>query len=153
MSAPAGDVVVRAARPGDYDAIAAVVDEWWGRPILGILPRLFLDHFHRTSLVAERDGVLGGFLLGVPLAVAAAEAYIHFVGVAPQLRGTRLAGDPYTRFFALAAAEGRTTVSAVTSPANTGSIAFHRRMGFTVTGPVENHDGPGHDLMTFRREL
>jgi hypothetical protein len=39
------------------------------------------------------------------------------------------------------------------SPTNTGSIAFHRRMGFTVTGPVENHDGPGHDLMAFRRGL
>lgn len=147
------EVIVRAARPTDYDGIAAVVDEWWGRPILGILPRLFLDHFHGTSFVAERDGVLAGFLVGFLSPSRPAEAYIHAVGIAPEQRGTGLASDLYTRFFALAAAEGRTTVSAVTSPVNTGSIAFHRRMGFAVTGPVEGHDGPGHDLMTFRREL
>ena len=26
---------VHAAVPGDYDAIAAVLDEWWGRPVGG----------------------------------------------------------------------------------------------------------------------
>jgi ribosomal protein S18 acetylase RimI-like enzyme len=57
------------------------------------------------------------------------EAYIHFLGVVPELRGTGLAHELYTRFFALAAAEGRTTVSAVTSPTNTGSIAFHHPDG------------------------
>ena len=34
---------VRVARPQDYDAIASVVDAWWGRPMLDFLPRLFLD--------------------------------------------------------------------------------------------------------------
>jgi hypothetical protein len=43
---------LRPARPADYDAIAAVVDDWWGRPVLSSIPRLFLDHFHRTSLIA-----------------------------------------------------------------------------------------------------
>ena len=48
---------MRTARPDDYDAIAAVVNDWWGRPVLAALPRLFLDHFYRTSLVA--DGLPG----------------------------------------------------------------------------------------------
>ena len=50
------DIPLRPARPEDYERIAAVADDWWGRPILQVLPRLFLDHFHRTSLVAERSG-------------------------------------------------------------------------------------------------
>jgi len=25
----------RTATPGDYDRIAAVVDDWWGRPVSG----------------------------------------------------------------------------------------------------------------------
>ena len=45
---------VRQAEPGDYDAIAGVIDEWWGRPVLASLPRLFFDLFHRTSLVTPR---------------------------------------------------------------------------------------------------
>jgi predicted GNAT superfamily acetyltransferase len=153
MSPPAGDVAVRNARPDDYDTIAAVVDAWWGRPILVVLPRLFLDHFHDTSLVAERDGDLAGFLVGFLSPARPLEAYVHVVGVAPDLRRTGLARDLYTRFFALAAGRGRTVVSAVTSPVNTGSVAFHRRLGFTVAGPVPDHDGPGHALMTFRRSL
>ena len=153
MGGTAGEIVVRAARPADYDAIAAVADGWWGRPIVGVIPRLFLDHFHTTSLVAEQDGELAGFLVGFLSPSQPGEAYIHFVGVAPQLRRTGLAGDLYTRFFALAEGRGRTVVSAVTSPVNTGSVAFHRRLGFTVAGPVPDHDGPGHALMTFRRSL
>ncbi len=59
----------------------------------------------------------------------------------------------YTEFFALARAEGWTTVSAVTAPVNTGSIAFHRAMGFAVTGPLADYDGPGQDLVHFERAL
>jgi hypothetical protein len=44
--------ILRPARAADYDTIATVVDDWWGRPILSSLPRLFLDHFHRTSIIA-----------------------------------------------------------------------------------------------------
>jgi predicted GNAT superfamily acetyltransferase len=153
MTAPREDIAVRQARAGDYDAIAAVVDDWWGRPIAGFLPRLFLDHFHGTSLVAERDGTLAGFLVGFLSPSLPSEAYVHFVGVAPDLRRTGLARDLYTRFFDLAAGHGRTVVSAVTSPVNARSIAFHRRLGFVVAGPVADYNGPGHDLVTFRLDL
>ena len=54
----------RAARASDYPAIAAVVDDWWGRPIRSALPRVFLDHFHATSTIAEADDALAGFLIG-----------------------------------------------------------------------------------------
>jgi hypothetical protein len=41
------------AEPADYDRIIAVMDDWWGRPVSTSLVRLFLDHFHGTSLVAD----------------------------------------------------------------------------------------------------
>jgi len=44
-------------------------------------------------------------------------------------------------------------VSAITSPANTASIAFHRAMGFEVRGPVPDYDGPGLDRIVFERGL
>jgi ribosomal protein S18 acetylase RimI-like enzyme len=152
---------LRQARPQDYNAIAAVVDGWWGRPVLGILPRLFLDHFWATSLIAEglgvagRAGVVGepapllGFLVGFLSPSEPDQAYIHFVGVAPQARGDGLARALYRAFFGIARADGRTVVTAVTSPVNQGSIAFHRAMGFAVAGPVAGHNGPGTEYMTF----
>jgi ribosomal protein S18 acetylase RimI-like enzyme len=144
----------RPAVPSDYDAIAAVVDEWWGRSIVGKLPRLFLDHFHDTSFVVEDAGAeLAAFLVGFMSAAAPQDAYIHFVGVRPDLRTSGLGRRMYEDFFALARDAGRTVVSAITGPVNERSIAFHRRMGFDVRGPVADYDGPGTSLMVFRRQL
>ncbi|MBO3746914.1 GNAT family N-acetyltransferase [Streptosporangiaceae bacterium NEAU-GS5] len=139
------------ARPEDYDAIAAVVDDWWGRPVLGALPRLFLDHFHGTSLISSDNGELRGFLVGV--VSPAPDAYIHFVGVSPACRGEGLARAFYERFFDIARARERSLVKAITSPRNEPSIAFHRAMGFTVHGPVADYNGPGRDFVTFERVI
>ncbi|MET7462475.1 GNAT family N-acetyltransferase [Nonomuraea sp. NPDC005501] len=146
-------VRLRTAEPGDYDRIAPVVDDWWGRPVQGSLPRLFLDHFHRTSLVAEDGDALAGFLVGFLSPSVPDAAYIHFVGVHPSRRGDGLARRLYRGFFDLAAADGRTRVRAITSPRNHGSIAFHTAMGFAVKGPVPDHDGPSNDRMVFELRL
>ncbi|MCW3815833.1 GNAT family N-acetyltransferase [Micromonospora sp. DR5-3] len=142
------------ARPADYDEIIAVVDDWWGRAIAGSLPRLFLDHFHRTSLVArDHDDALAGFLIGVLSPSQPGRAYIHFVGVAPAARGSGLGRRLYQEFFAIAKTAGCSSVGAITSPVNAGSIAFHKSMGFAVTGPIVGYDGPGKDMMVFDRAL
>ena len=144
---------IRPASAADYDAIAVVADDWWGRPILPGLPRLFLDHFHRTSLVAEGPGGLAGFLVGILSPSQPEEAYIHFVGVRPDTRGSGLARTLYERFFALAREHDRHLVKAITSPVNEASIAFHRRLGFAVQGPVADYNGPGRDFVTFQRAI
>ncbi|NVI91130.1 GNAT family N-acetyltransferase [Actinomadura sp. BRA 177] len=143
---------LRPATPSDYDRIITVVDAWWTREVHAILPRLFLDHFHRTSLIAETPNDLAGFLVGFLSPSLPDTAYIHFVGVNPGFRGTGLARRLYEAFFALARADGRTTVRALTSPENTASIAFHQAMGFTATLATA-HDGPGTDRVLFHRPL
>jgi ribosomal protein S18 acetylase RimI-like enzyme len=115
-----------------------------------MLPRLFLDHFSASSLVAE-DPRLCGFLIGFPSPSLPDEAYIHFVGVSPGSRGTGLGRALYRSFLDAAAADGRRVVRAITSPFNAGSIAFHRALGFSVEGPVEGHNGPGTSYMLFSR--
>jgi ribosomal protein S18 acetylase RimI-like enzyme len=147
------ELTLRTATLADYDQIAAVVDGWWGRPLRHALPRLFLDHFHATSTVAEAGDDLAGFLIGFLSPSLPDAAYIHFVGVNPGYRRGGLARQLYQRFFALAAADGRTVVRAVTAPVNERSIAFHSALGFTVTGPVYGYDGPGDVKVCFERSL
>lgn len=144
---------IRQATPEDYDAIVAVAGDWWGRDVLPGLPRLFLDHFFMTSLVADDKGVIVGFLVGFHSPSQPLTGYIHYVGVHPNHRRSGLARRLYDEFMAEALKAGRTVVRAVTSPVNQGSIAFHQHMGFVVTEPVPNYNGPRRDMVTFTREL
>lgn len=169
------DIRLRTAVAADYDQIIAVVDDWWGRPIRHALARVFLDHFYATSTIAEsaiaesaaaestaaaedaaaetKGRELAGFLIGFLSPSQPDAAYIHFVGVHPSLRGRGLARVLYQRFFALAEANGRPVVSAITAPQNAGSIAFHTAMGFTVTPPIPDYDGEGSPKVLFQRRL
>ncbi|HEX4090035.1 MAG TPA: GNAT family N-acetyltransferase [Trebonia sp.] len=147
------DITLRTATPDDFDPIIAVVDDWWGRPIRRALPRVFLDHFYATSTVAEADGALAGFLIGFLSPSQPDAAYIHFIGVDPARRGDGLARTLYERFFALAAADRRSVVRAITAAHNTRSIAFHTAMGFTVSPPIPDYDGDGAAKVVFERAL
>ena len=106
-----------------------------------MLPKLFFVHFRDTSFVAEEDGTLAGFLCGFRSQTFDDEAYVHFVGIDPQRRGSGLGRALYGRFFDAVAP--RTVVRAVTSPLNERSIAFHRAIGFEVERIAEDYDGRG----------
>lgn len=156
--------VLRAAQGSDYEAVSAAIAGWWTLPgydtpaarreRAALVPRLWLQHFAGTSLVAERGGELVGFLIGFHSPDRPRESYIHFVGVRPDARAGGLGRSLYDRFFALCRAAGRERVRCVTSPTNTASIGFHRAMGFTVEAGVKpDYDGPGVDRVAFVREL
>ncbi|MEV7191451.1 GNAT family N-acetyltransferase [Streptomyces sp. NPDC093510] len=173
MSTETTGTRTRQARVSDHPAIIDRVQSWWGdthspeqsRELSLLLPKLFLQFFSETSLVVERAGRIDAFLIGLHSPDTAADgrrAYIHFVGVAPELRGQGVGRALYEEFCRRAAAAGCKDVRSVTSPRNTRSIAFHRAMGFglepgdrEVDGlPVHgDYDGPGHDRVCFRREL
>ena len=146
-------MIVRSATAADHLRVLAVADDWWGgRPIAGLAQRLFFEHFSDTSLIAEDDDGLAAFLVGFLSQSRPAEAYVHMVGIRPDVRGSGLGRDLYERFFELARAAGRTAVTCITSPVNEGSIAFHTAMGF-ASELVPDHAGPGHDRVVFRRTL
>jgi predicted GNAT superfamily acetyltransferase len=131
-----------------------VLDNWWGgRRMRDMLPRLFFVHFRETSFVAEHDGELAGFLVGFLSQTKPDEAYVHFVGVDPEARGSGLGRELYERFFAAARMHGRRTVSCVTFPANEASLAFHAAIGFEPSPPRPGYDGPGEDRVVLTRSL
>lgn len=164
------ETILRPAREDDHTLVVESIQLWWrdsrsaaaARELSLLVPRLFLQHFAGTSLIAEQSGRLRGFLIGFDSADRNDQSYIHFVGVDPACRGEGLARRLHQTFFARAASAGRTSVHAITSPSNSASIAFHQRMGFTfessdrvVDGiPVKtDYDGLGHDRVAFVRQL
>jgi len=119
-----------------------------------ILPRLFFLHFEGTSFVAEDDdGELVGFVCGFLSQTDPEEAYIHFVGASPALRGAGVGRTLYERFFAEARDHGRSLVRCVTSPVNEVSVAFHEALGFEVDRVAEDYDGPGEDRVLLLKRL
>lgn len=159
---------IRTATEADYATVAAALQSWWTMPGFdtpaaareraALVPRLWLQHFAGTSLVAERGGRLDGFLIGFLSQDREDEGYIHFVGVAPDRRGEGIGRQLYERFFELCRRAGRRRVRCVTSPTNTVSIGFHQAMGFELerTGDVvakPDYDGPGLARVTFVRSV
>ena len=117
------------------------------------MPRLFLDHFHSTSLVVELDGQPAGFLIGFVSPSVPNVAYIHFVGVDPAHRAKSLGRQLYRRFFESARTQGCSQVWAITNAVNEGSIAFHHRLGFEVSDPIDGYDRPGVAHVRFSRRI
>jgi len=154
---------IRNLLPDDFDQISSVVDDWWGgRPVRSMIPRLFFEHFNSTSLAIGEPGQVVGFLIGFVSPSIPASAYIHFVGVDPSQRSEGLARSMYESFFGKVTALGCKEVQCITSPINSGSIAFHKKMGFELlrgTGEIDgvpvflNHAGPGGHRVRFRRSI
>jgi len=155
--------LLRHMESSDYETISPLLNDWWGgRPISGLLPRLFFEHFRPTSFVVEVDSRLKGFLVGFRSQTNPSVAYIHFVGVAPESRRKGYGRILYEHFFDIARDLGCSEVHSLTSPVNTGSVHFHRCMGFRIlkgNGDVDgmsvhlNHAGPGQHRVLFRKPL
>ncbi len=143
----------RQAQPTDFDDIISVVNDWWGRPVSHAIPRLFLDHFYKTSFVLRESDRLVGFLIGFFSPSEPQVAYIHFVGIAPSLRKSGFAAKLYNDFFTLARKNGCSEVHAITAPINKGSIEFHRKLGFEISDPKPGYNEPGKDHVLFRKKL
>ena len=134
--------IVRAIREEDHGTVVPLVNEWWGeRDMAWLLPRLFFQHFGDTSFAVEEDGKLVAFLIGFVSQAKEGEAYVHFVGVSPERRGTGVGGRLYGLFFEEAKKRGCRKVSCVTSPVNEGSIAFHKAMGLLAEAARRRRGG------------
>jgi ribosomal protein S18 acetylase RimI-like enzyme len=146
-------LTVRNSCPADHQKIIVVMKDWWGgRDLTPMLPKLFLDHFCDTSFIIEKEEDLIAFLIGFLSPSRPREGYIHFVGVHPNYRGIGLGEFLYHRFFNSCKKNHRDTIRACTSPVNKGSIAFHTKVGFSISkgnGDIDgiqvslDYNGPG----------
>lgn len=116
----------------DLCAVVADRREFWGeRDVLPLHHPLLIHEFGDTALVIRggRSEVLAYlFALLTPRRIG----YAHLVAVREGHRREGLGQRLYEELARIVAAAGGTSLKAYTRPANSGSIAFHRAVGFSA---------------------
>lgn len=91
---------IRKCISDDHSNIIDTLKVWWGsRDLTRMLPKLFLNHFHNSSFVIEKEEKLVGLLVGFLSQSNQNEGYSHFAGVHPEYRGQSLGQILYKAFF------------------------------------------------------
>jgi ribosomal protein S18 acetylase RimI-like enzyme len=147
------DITIESARDGDLAEILRTFERFWGDRDF---PRnlhhpIFFCEFGDTAFMARRDREIIGYLLG--FVAPTGDGYIHFVAVRDDARTLGVGRRLYAFFAAAAVQRGATGLKALTSPENTGSQAFHRRLGFTDQTEVTDYAGGGRTRIVMRRPL
>jgi L-amino acid N-acyltransferase YncA len=110
-----------------------------------------VQEFGETCLTARRSvGQIDGYLIG--FTTPRRLGYIHAAAVRDTARLGGVAATLYRAFARAALAQGATTAKAITSVTNSGSVGFHRRLGFEAER-VEDYDGRGKPMMVMTRPL
>jgi ribosomal protein S18 acetylase RimI-like enzyme len=136
----------------DLNDVLAEHDRFWGgRDLRFLHQRVFVQEFGDTCLtVRGPGGQIDGYLIG--FVAPRGLGYIHAVAVRDQARGGGRGQALYRAFAAAVAAQGADRLKAITNVTNTGSVAFHRRLGFDVRR-VDDYDGAGVPMMVLTRGL
>jgi ribosomal protein S18 acetylase RimI-like enzyme len=146
------EITIEPMTLSDMAAVLAELDRFWGgRDMRFLHQKVLVQEFGDTCLTARGpDGQIAGYLIGFP--APRHLGYIHAVAVRDSARGTGCGQALYRAFAAAVAAHGADRLKAITNVINTGSVAFHRRLGFDVR-KVEDYDGAGIPMMVMTRPL
>jgi ribosomal protein S18 acetylase RimI-like enzyme len=139
------------ASVADFHEVLTDHARYWGERDLRSLHLLALvQEFGSTCLVARAEDGIRGYIFG--FVTPDGTGYVHLVATRDDARGTGLGRRLYAAFAEAAERHGARQLKAITSPENTGSIAFHRRLGFDMK-IVDNYNGPGRAVAVFHRDL
>jgi ribosomal protein S18 acetylase RimI-like enzyme len=132
------------------ELLAAHEEFWDGRDLRALHSAVWFRQFGGRALLAMDGTVVAGYLCGT--VTADRLGYVHLVAVRRPYRGRGIARDLWARFTEEARRLGAERLEAVTSPGNSGSIAFHTRLGMSAE-EIENYAGNGRSTVLFRRDL
>lgn len=110
-----------------------------------------MQEFGPTCLVTRAGDGIRGYVFGFVTPDGTGSA--HLIATRDDTRGTGLGRRLYAAFETGAAERrGARWLKAITSVEDTGSITFHRGLGFDVEIAADC-DGPGRTMAVFRRDL
>lgn len=122
----------------DYDRIIEELPNFWdGRDTRQLHHPMFINEFGNSAFVVRDGEVIVTYLFGF-ISQTAPVGYVHAIAVRLSARRRRLAHKLFEHFIAFARTKNCTHVKAITTPSNSGSIAFHKSMGMQVLGEPDN---------------
>ncbi|MEU3841055.1 GNAT family N-acetyltransferase [Streptomyces sp. NPDC028635] len=135
----------------DLHQVVADHPRYWGeRDLRALHQPVFVQEFGATCLVARADDGIRGYLVG--FVTPDRTGYVHLIATRDDSRGTGLGRRLYEAFTEAARGQGAVRLKAITSVGNSGSLAFHRSLGFAAR-VEDDYDGPGAARIVFTRLL
>jgi GNAT superfamily N-acetyltransferase len=141
------------ATKADFDEIVERMAEFWSeRDLLALHHPMFVYEFGDSALVIRDEaGAVAAYLFGFVIPQQQL-GYVHLVAVRRDQRGRGLGRLLYERFGQLAREHGCSSLKAITTPGNAGSIAFHRALGMEAV-EVPDYAGSGRARVVFFAEM
>jgi diaminobutyrate acetyltransferase len=110
---------------------------------------LLCDRFAETTILAEKDGELAGFVLGLIPPEAPDVVFVWQIGVASFARGQGLARALLERLMAAPACRRVRYLETTVTPSNEASIATFRSFARHAGAPMIRSEGGGYDGSLF----
>lgn len=136
----------------DYAAVVGDLTSFWDSDRTRHLHHpMFAREFADSAFVVRESRMLVGYLMGLRSQTGPV-GYVHLVAVRSSHRGLGIARELYEHFAASVGEHGVTGLKAITPPANTASVAFHRALGF-ADRLVRDYSGPGQDRIVMECDV
>ena len=145
----------------DFEQILTEITDFWGdERTLFLHHPMFFHEFGDSAFVLKEDGRVIGYLFGF-ISQSEPVGYVHAIGVRITNQRQGLGRQLYNHFTEFARSKGCQELKALTSPGNSNSIAFHKRIGMELHGEpneegipvVKDYSGPGIDRVVFRKKI
>lgn len=144
------DPKTRPLTKADYDHIVRVIDQWWGGPTSALAHPIFFYELGQHAMVVEAEDRLVGFLFG--FIAPGGIGYVHLVGIDPDYRRKHVGSLLYDAFEGACIKAGCTSMKAITTLGNDGSVRFHEALGWS-SERVDDYAGPGRTRVVFTKAL
>ena len=144
-------MIIRGITKEDFDYIVTVFDDWWGGPSSERASPFFFHELGRYALIAEDEGRVIGFLLGL-VPAGSTTGYVHLVGIDPRHRRRGVGQRLYQHFHTTCKEAGLRELKAIGMVGHEGSLRFHSALDFEVR-EVPDYAGPGRARVVFTKQL
>jgi ribosomal protein S18 acetylase RimI-like enzyme len=120
--------------PQDYHQILDELSDFWdGRQVRHLHHPMLIHEFGNSAFVIRDGAVVAAYLFGLMSQVEPV-GYVHLIAVRASARRRGLGERLFGHFVEYARQQGRRHIKAITSPENSGSIAFHKSLGMELLG-------------------